>query len=56
MLKRVRAVAEDEPLAGFDFVAAEFGQSGVVSVEALAEEPQRMVPAPFEFAVDWAVT
>ena len=51
-LKSVRAVAEDEPLAGIDFVAAEFGQAGVVSVQALEEEQQRIVAAPFEFVAD----
>ena len=51
-LKSVLAVAEDEPLADFDFVADEFGQAGVVSVQALEEEQQRMVPAPFEFVAD----
>ena len=43
-----------EPLAGFAFVAAEFVQAGVGSVQALEEEPQRIVPAPFEFVADWA--
>ena len=51
-LKGVRAVAEDEPLAGFDFVAAEFGQAGVVSVQALEEEQQRIAPVRVRFGWD----
>lgn len=51
---RALAVAEDESLAGFDFVADEFGQAGGVCGKAIEEEQQRMVSAPLEFVVDLA--
>ena len=37
-----------------DFLADDFEQAGVVSVEALEEEQQRFMPAPFESVADRA--
>ncbi|MBX7209429.1 MAG: hypothetical protein K1X78_14020 [Verrucomicrobiaceae bacterium] len=50
----VWAVAQDEPLARFDFVADEFGQASVIVFHALEKKQQRIVPAPFEFVADSA--
>jgi hypothetical protein len=44
--------AQDEPFAGLDFLADEFGQTRVVGLQALEEEPPRNVPAPFEFGAE----
>ena len=44
--KSVRAVAEDEPLASSDFVAAVFGQAGVVSVKGTVAGEEAIFDAP----------
>ena len=40
--------------ARLDFLADEFGQACVVVLQALEEEQERIVSAPFEFVADWA--
>ena len=55
-----RNVQGDEDADGFPCSShlisssEEFGQARVIVLQALEEEPPRIVVAPFEFVADWA--